>query len=107
MFKEVMRNAIVESIKNNRIYDFIEEDSEEFDATSVYLSYADTIYERIVSNNFDIENDSQIQQIALNICNEAIKTVLLGLSGVTRETPDERINDLLASELGIKKPEQK
>jgi hypothetical protein len=107
MFLEKMRDAVVASVLANRIPDYIEESSEEFDPTREYQSYADAIYNKIVSNNFDIENDPRIQQIALNICNEAIKAVLLGLSNVSTQSPSERVDELLESELGIKKPEQK
>lgn len=107
MFKDKLEQQIVESIKANGIYDYIPESSEEFDPTREYLSYASYVYDRIADHGYDIENDSRVQGIALYICNEAIKTVLLGLAKQTRELPNERINELLESELGIKKPEQK
>lgn len=107
MFRDKLRLEVVNSVKANRIYDYIQESSEEFDPTSEYVSYADYVYDKIVANNIDIENDANVQQIAISICNEAIKTVLLGLAKQTTELPNDRINDLLESELGIKKPEQK
>lgn len=107
MFKEKLKDQIIESVIANKISYYIEESEEEFDPTREYQSYADLIYTKIVENGFDIENDPRVQQIALGICNETIKYVLLGLSNQTTETPSERIDELLDSELGIKKPEQK
>ena len=107
MFKEVLEEEVLRCVKANHIYDAIEESSEEFDPSREYLSYANTIYNKCVDNNLDIENDPSVQSFAISVCQEAIKQVFLGLSNVSTQTPSERIDELFELQYGIKKQEKK
>ena len=107
MFREELRAFTAQCLKANRIYDYVKEPAEEFNATEEYTSFAYKVYDRIVENGFDIENDVNIQNIAKDICNQAVKTLLGQVSHQTTERYEDKYTELLESKLGIKKPVQK